>query len=873
VAHLVPVSGVCRGRSALVALRDGAPDVQAMALRLGHVLAFERDPGGGTRPPAYPNSTMGAMALLRQTLLDADWARRVEAAHAAGAPPIERPENNASLLALSGALPAYGGAPVWIETGDVLGLLRSAALAREFGLAAVLVGSGDEYRRLDSVRQAGYPVVLPLDYPDPPAFEDEADALNVELDELQHWDLAAGNAHQLHQAGLRFAFTAQGLKKRSTWRARVRQAIERGLPADAALAACTLEPARLLGQERRLGSIEPGKAAHLTVTDGELFDDGTAILEVWVDGDRYVVHDRKRDSLDRVRGDWTLAAGGAEAPAWDLHVEGSQWNLEAELRTGSETLRTRDVRWSQLELVASLRDGRESLRLKPAGRSLRGTWTRADGTRLAVEAKRAATADRPDAAAHGERAEAAASASPGAPWPPRPAPAPAAVLVRGATVWTCGPRGVLERADVLAQNGKITAVGPHLKAPAGAQVVEAEGLHVTPGLIDCHSHSNIVGGVNEATHICTAEVRIADVLNSESIAIYRELAGGLTTSNQLHGSANSIGGQNAVMKLRWGAPPQDLLFEGAPPGIKFALGENPKQSNWDDRNDRYPQTRMGVEQSIRERFMAARDYMRAWDEYGRRKDRRQTVPPRRDLQLEAVAEILRGERLVHCHSYRGDEILMMTRLAEEFGFRVATFQHVLEGYKVADELAAHGAGASSFSDWWGYKFEVYDAIPHSGSLMHERGVTVSFNSDSAELARRLNLEATKAVKYGGTPDPEALLFVTLNPAKQLGIDARVGSLEPGKDADFAIWSGPPLDSASRCEQTWVDGRRYFDRATDLAARDAMEVERLALLERARAARDKLKKDDGDEPGGAWRPSFLEDDHDATCHDEDLEVRP
>jgi N-acetylglucosamine-6-phosphate deacetylase len=338
-------------------------------------------------------------------------------------------------------------------------------------------------------------------------------------------------------------------------------------------------------------------------------------------------------------------------------------------------------------------------------------------------------------------------------------------------------------------------------------------------------------------------------------------------ADQLHGSANSIGGQNAVIKLRWGATPQALLFEGATPGIKFALGENPKQSNWGaEATNRYPQTRMGVEESIRERFTAARDYMRAWDEY-QKADKKKALPPRRDLQLEAIAQILRGERLVHSHSYRQDEILMLMRLAQEFGFHVATFQHVLEGYKVADEMAVHGAGGSTFSDWWGYKYEVIDAIPYNGAIMHDRGVVVSYNSDSSELARRLNFEAAKAVKYGGVAAEEALDFVTLNPAKQLRIDKRVGSLEGGKDADFVVWSGDPLSSFTHCESTWIEGCCYFDRDKDIAARAAMEKERLALLDRARVAAKALDAGEGGR-GGTWKPTYLSNEtRDGVCHDD------
>lgn len=425
---------------------------------------------------------------------------------------------------------------------------------------------------------------------------------------------------------------------------------------------------------------------------------------------------------------------------------------------------------------------------------------------------------------------------------------PRHLLVRNATIWTSGPEGRLEGADLLVERGKIVRIGRNLAAPAGAVVVDATGKHVTPGLIDAHSHIAIRGGVNEGTHIVTAEVRIQDVINSDDINIYRQLAGGLTAANLLHGSANAIGGQNAVIKLRWGATPQGLLFEGAPPGIKFALGENPKQSNWNVQQRRFPQTRMGVEQVIREAFLAAQNYRRRWQEFERSKaaDR---VPPRRDLQMEALLEILEGKRLVHSHSYRADEILMLIRLAESLGFRVASFQHVLEGYKVAQEIARHGAGASSFSDWWAYKYEVIDAIPYNGAIMWERDVVVSFNSDSAELARRLNLEAAKAVRYGGVPEEEALKFVTLNPAIQLGIDHRVGSLEPEKDADFVLWSGHPLSTYTLCEQTWIDGRKYFDREDDLRRRKEREAERAALLakireeEKGKEKEEEPKKDD------------------------------
>lgn len=407
---------------------------------------------------------------------------------------------------------------------------------------------------------------------------------------------------------------------------------------------------------------------------------------------------------------------------------------------------------------------------------------------------------------------------------------PASIMILNATVWTSGQSGVITNASIRIADGRIAAIGPNIGAPIPFDgiIIDATGKHVTPGLIDCHSHSMILGGVNEATLPSTAMVRIADVVNSETENIYRQLAGGLTTANLLHGSANPIGGQNAVIKLRHGALPDDMIFSKAPAGIKFALGENVKQSNWGDKKTtRFPQTRMGVKTFFVNRFTVARQYL------AEQRANRATGPPvRRNLELDALGEILRGERLIHCHSYRQDEMLVFLRTMERFGIRVGSLQHVLEGYKIADEIAAHGAGASSFADWWAYKFEVYDAIPYNGALLHERGAVVSFNSDSSDLARRLNLESAKAVKYGGISEIEALKFVTLNPAKQLGIDRWVGSLEVGKDADFVIWNGHPLDTQTLCDETWIEGRQYYDRAKTVARFEAMADERAALLAKA-----------------------------------------
>jgi imidazolonepropionase-like amidohydrolase len=421
-----------------------------------------------------------------------------------------------------------------------------------------------------------------------------------------------------------------------------------------------------------------------------------------------------------------------------------------------------------------------------------------------------------------------------------PADAPPVILIQNATILTVS-HGAIEHGSILIKDGKIAEVGQSVKAPAGAQVIDASGQFVIPGIIDCHSHI-AAESINEGSVSVSSMVNMEEVLNPEDIDIYRDLAGGVTSANILHGSANSIGGQTLVIKLRWGQPASKLPFEGALPGIKFALGENPKRSNFSipGQPRRYPSTRMGVEETIRGAFSEARDYQKTWEDYDKRvaAGEKNLLPPRRDLRLDPLVEVLQGKRYVHSHCYREDEILMLLRVAKEFGFKVRTFQHVLEGYKIADELAAAGVGASTFSDWWAYKVEAYDAIPYNAALMTRRGVVVSINSDDAEEATHLNQEAAKSMKFGGLSHDEALKMVTLNPAMQLGIDKRVGTIDVGKDADLAIYNHDPMSAYAVVQKTIIDGRVYFDRQRDIAERPEREKQKKALMDKLKKAGEK-----------------------------------
>src|ERR1041385_438481 len=807
---------------------------------------------------------MGTIALIRQPMLDAQWQRSAMQA-AAQYPSEPRPEFFSDLSALEDVI--AGKQSVIFETTDEFSLLRATKIANEFSLKLMVRGSGYEYRRLEAVKKTGLQIILPVNFPEPPSVQTPEDELNVGLSDLRYWDEAPENPKKLQEAGISFAFTSATLKDPANFLANVRKAVDRGLSSDAALTALTITPSKFFGVDKKLGTLEVGKMANIVIADGDLFSEKTKIRETWIDGKRYEV--KPKPDYDP-RGTWEATLSKAPVDTLSIVLKGDLDKLQGSAKAKGKESKFSTAVFSDMRL--SIGFSGDSIGLEgvirmtgtSAGDRIIGTGELADGRVFSWNATRKEPF-KPEPDTSKPKQPVIASFIPD--YPPgafgraKLPDQPANLLIRDATIWTSGPQGTLNNSDVLVERGKIVKIGQHLQAPSDAVVIDANGKHVTAGLIDCHSHSAAAGSVNESGQAITAEVRIGDIIDADDISIYRELAGGLTVANVLHGSANPIGGQNQVIKLRWGVLPEEMKCEGAIPGIKFALGENPKQSNWGDRfTTRYPQTREGVEQIIRDEFRAALDYEKSWNEF---KEGKRHIPPHRDLQAETILVILKGKRLVHSHSYRQDEILMLLRVAEDFGFKIGTFQHVLEGYKVADQLAKHGAGASTFSDWWAYKFEVYDAIPYNGALMHDAGVVVSYNSDSDELARRLNTEAAKAVKYGGVSQEEALKFVTINPAKQLRIDKRVGSLEVGKDADFVVWSGNPLSTYSVCEQTWIDGKKYFDRDEDRMMNKEVQNERAVLVQKVLGT----KKSEG----GEKKPDMPKFKQGYSCHEENIEI--
>jgi imidazolonepropionase-like amidohydrolase len=806
--------GIARGSGMLIALdNEGTNADRIIKQESGNFFSLSKS---RQSRQSYPTSLMGTLALLRQSHFDADW-------YANG-------HSKTKDLSLE-ALNAKKNLVQIIEAGNKKNVLRVDKLGDRVGKQFVIVGGEDAYEMIDDIKATNASLIVPVNFP--AAYDVSNPNLEwfVNLGDMREWKQAPGNLMMLSKAGITYAVTTKDLKSPAELMKNLKRAIKYGLTEDQALAALTTTPASILQVSNMVGTLEKGKLANFIMTSDKLFEDDTIIYENWVKGSKHVLKDRTTKDID---GDYTTIINGT---SYDFSIKGK--GKKVTVKIDSTTLGSKityDGDW--INIVTTQKDAEDKAYTRFLATAtmdkLSGTAYLANGSEVPFTAAKSDDSKDKSKSEDNNDKEAAMAAMgtmtfPNIGYGSVVKPQEETVLYRNATVWTNEEEGILENTDVLVKDGKISKIGKNLSA-GSARVVDATGKHLTSGIVDEHSHIAIDNGVNEAGHNSTAEVTIEDVVDHEDINIYRDLAGGVTTSQLLHGSANPIGGRSAIIKLKWGYKADEMIYDNSPKFIKFALGENVKQSRY-QYGVRFPQTRMGVEQVFEDYFSRAREYANSkWKS-----------DFRYDEEMEVLLEILESERFVSCHSYVQSEINMLMKVAEKHGFRINTFTHILEGYKVADKMAKHGVGGSTFSDWWAYKYEVNDAIPYNGAIMHSQGVTVAFNSDDAEMSRRLNQEAAKAVKYGGVSEEEAWKFVTLNPAKLLHIDDRTGSIKKGKDADLVLWNANPLSVTARPEITMIDGIVFFDMERDLRFRESIKEERQQLVNEMILAKNKGMK--------------------------------
>ena len=808
--------GIARGSGILTTL---ASDSEHATILNGNASAHYSFSKGSSRQK-YPSSLMGSIALLNQTYLDAEWYKQ-----------SPEGEYNLSLEAWN----ELQDLPQFFEVNNKIDILRAWKIADEFEVDYIFYGAGDEYQRANQIAETGFALILPLDFPNAYDVSNPYAAKMVSLQKMKDWEMAPANAGILAKKNIFFAFTSRNLKKKTDVLTNITKAINHGLSQEDALAALTTNPAEMIEASANLGTLERGKIANFLICSGNIFDGGE-IYSNWIQGKEYIIN--RKNNFD-ARGKYLVNEKDT------LIINGSLSKHEAKIILDSTVINVKLKQEAQHFTLEYERNGVHRISSTYTNSSLEGKlnlpngeWTNWSARFLSNEEKT-------------ENKNEKNSVEIGDLWFPNMAygwtekPSQDNLVFKNATVWTNEQAGILLATDVAISNGKILAVGQNLNGDEifgekSFQEVDATGRHLTSGIIDEHSHIAIDRGVNEGTQSSSAEVSIANVIKSNDINIYRQLSGGVTTAQLLHGSANPIGGQSGIIKFRWGSVPEEMKFEDAPGFIKFALGENVKQSNWGDfERIRFPQTRMGVEQVFYDHFHQAKEYEQAWKNYNSLSlsEKRRTIAPREDLEMNVLVEILNKERFITCHSYVQSEINMLMKVADSMDFTLNTFTHILEGYKLADKMKEHGAGASTFSDWWAYKFEVNDAIPYNAALLQDMNVLTAINSDDAEMARRLNQEAAKAVKYGRATEEEAWKMVTLNPAKLLHIDHRVGSIKVDKDADIVLWSENPLSVYAKVEQTYVDGRCYFSQEKDKELRVRNNAERQRLIQKMLTEKD------------------------------------
>ncbi len=821
--------GIARGTGTVVTLANENENMVFLKEKASAHYSLSR----GTSTQSYPSSMMGTIALLRQTYMDAQWYK-----------------NKPAKEGLNLSLQAWNDnqtLPQIFDADDKWNDLRADRIAKEFGVQYIIKGGGNEYQRIKEIAATKATYILSLNFPQAMDVEDPNDARGVSLSDMKHWELAPTNPAAFEKANIPFCLTTADLRDPRQFLTNLRKAIEMGLSETKAMEALTKTPATLLGVYDKVGSLETGKLANFLITSGPIFSDKTTLLTNWVQGGKYAV---KEDGWYDVKGNYSLTINTVSGPinyTLDVKSPTTANVIGKDTLTGRFSFDGKMVKLSFSPIpvrrpagggnfgggagfggagrggAGGAAPGGVQYRLSGVanGNNWNGTGEDTAGNKLTWMASFASAT--PAAAAATARAAVPQKLAKvtfpfdGYGW--EEAPKQEDILIKNATVWTNEKEGKLENADVLLKGGKISKIGKNL-SDAGAKVIDGTGKHVTAGIIDEHSHI-AASSINEGGQSVTSEVRIADNLNPEDINIYRQLSGGVTSSHILHGSANTIGGQTQLIKLRWGANDDDLKFKGSDGFIKFALGENVKRTT-SQNNNRFPDTRMGVEQVLSDAFARAKDY---------EKEMKADPKTRKDLELDALVEILNRKRFITCHSYVQSEITAALRVGDKYGFKFNTFTHILEGYKVADKMKAQGSSASTFSDWYYYKVEVTDAIAYNAAIMHKVGLNVCINSDDAEMARRLNQEAGKVVRYGGVSEEDALKMVTLNPAKALHVDDKVGSLKAGKDADLVIWSDNPLSIYAKSEKTIVDGIVYFDREKDAEQRKTISAERFRLVQK------------------------------------------
>jgi imidazolonepropionase-like amidohydrolase len=827
--------GIARGTGAFVTLADEKENLVVVKPKASANYSFSK----GTSTQSYPGSMMGSVALLRQTYLDAQWYKT-------------KPSKEGVNLSLQAWNDAQS-LPQIFEANDKWSDLRADRIAKEFGVQYIIKGGGNEYQRISEIAATKATFILPLNFPPAQEVEDPNDARYVSLADLKHWELAPSNPAAFEKANISFCLTTSDLSDIKQFRANLRKAFDYGLSESKAFEALTKTPATLLGVYDKVGSLDKGKLANFLITSGPIFNEKTKIVENWVQGEKYAVNE---DAWTNIAGTYKLRVNGVNGAAdYLLEVK----NEKAATIIAKDTLSAKfsyegkmvSFSFSPVAPKKGTEQSGMTMRLSGVdnGTAWQGNGTDTAGNALTWTAVLTKSSEARDSAKKTTPLVVGKVDYPFGAYGWDELPKQEDLLIKNATVWTNESEGRLENADVLVKNGKIAQVGKNLSA-GGAKVIDGTGKYLTPGIIDEHSHIAAFS-INEGAQSVTSEVRIGDNLNPEDINIYRQLSGGVTSSHILHGSANTIGGQTQLIKLRWGVDDEGLKFKGADPFIKFALGENVKRTSATQGNSRYPDTRMGVTEVLMDAFTRASDYQRKMKAAGENNKKKGAAPMyvRRDLELDALVEIMNKKRFITCHSYVQSEITATMRVAEKFGFRINTFTHILEGYKVADKMKAHGSNASTFSDWWAYKMEVKDAIAYNAAIMQKMGLNVCINSDDPEMARRLNQEAAKTVKYGGVSEEDAFKMVTLNPAKALHVDDRVGSIKAGKDADLVLWSANPLSIYAKAEKTIVDGIVYFDREHDLQLRKEITAERNRLIQKMI---DETKKDGNAVPA---RPSM------------------